>query len=115
MSSRKMITNIFSDLPENLPEELFEILADSDSVRIERIVSHGHVTADGEWYDQERDEWVLLLSGSAAILFEEDEAPQRLEAGDFVLIPAHRRHRVAWTDQQEKTIWLAVHFPGKTV
>lgn len=108
-----MITNIFSDLPENVPEELFETLAESGPVRIERIISQGHVTADSEWYDQERDEWVVLLSGGAAILFEGDEAPQRLEPGDFVLIPAHRRHRVVWTDQQVKSIWLAVHFPGR--
>jgi cupin 2 domain-containing protein len=112
MLSGKMIANIFSTLPESLPEELFEVLAESDVVRIERIISLGHATADGEWYDQERDEWVLLLTGSAGLLFEGEDAPRRLEAGDFVLIPSHCRHRVAWTDQQAKTVWLAVHFPG---
>jgi cupin 2 domain-containing protein len=112
MSSGKMIANIFSALPESLPEELFETLAESGLVRIERIISLGHATADGEWYDQECDEWVLLLTGSADLLFEGEDAPRKLETGDFVLIPAHCRHRVAWTDQQVKTVWLAVHFPG---
>jgi cupin 2 domain-containing protein len=110
--SAKMIANIFSALPESLPEELIEILAESGLVRIERIVSLGHATAEGEWYDQERDEWVLLLTGSAGLFFEGEDAPRKLKAGDFVLIPARCRHRVAWTDQQVKTVWLAVHFQG---
>lgn len=109
------IDNIFSALPECLDEDQFQTLAESGSVRIERIVSFGHATPDGEWYDQERDEWVLLLSGSAGLLFEGEDAPRRLDAGDCVLIPAHRRHRVAWTDQRVQSIWLAVHFQGGTL
>ncbi len=107
-----MISNLFAGIPECLPEELFECLAESDSVRIERIISHGHVTADGDWYDQEWDEWVLLLSGSAALQFEGEEGQRILEQGDFILIPAHCRHRVAWTDRHVKSVWLAVHFKG---
>ena len=114
MPSGKIIANIFSAIPDNLPEELFEILAESDAVRIERIISLGHATANEEWYDQERDEWVLLLTGGAGLLFEGEDAPRRLEAGDFVLIPAHCRHRVAWTDQRVKSVWLAVHFSGRS-
>jgi cupin 2 domain-containing protein len=112
MPQDKTIDNIFSALPESLPEELFQTLAESDSVRIERIVSHGHSTPEGEWYDQERDEWVLLLSGSSGLLFEGEESPRRLEPGDCVLIPAHCRHRVVWTDKRVRSIWLAVHFQG---
>jgi len=110
----KIVANMFSAIPEGLPEEVTEVLAESSLVRIERIISHGHTTAEGEWYDQERDEWVLLLSGSAGLLFEGEDIPRRMETGDFVLIPAHCRHRVVWTDQQVKTVWLAVHFQGGT-
>jgi len=112
--SAKVIANIFSNIPEELPEELLETLVKSGSVRMERIVSHGHATADDQWYDQDGDEWVLLLTGSAGLLFEGETAPRTLEAGDYVMIPAHCRHRVAWTDQQVKSVWLAVHFSGGT-
>jgi cupin 2 domain-containing protein len=114
MPQDRVIGNIFSALPESLPEELFQPLAESDSVRIERIVSLGHGTPEGEWYDQERDEWVLLLSGGAGLLFEGEESPRRIEPGDWLLIPAHCRHRVAWTDKRVCSIWLAVHFQGGT-
>jgi cupin 2 domain-containing protein len=110
------IANIFSDLPSDRSREEFKALASSTNVRIERIVSYGHATPEGEWYDQERDEWVLLLSGSAGLLFEGDEAPRVMHQGDYVMIPAHCRHRVAWTDSAETSIWLAVHFgeqPGR--
>lgn len=108
--SSTTIENIFSNLPEKLPEELFETLVDSGSVRVERIISHGQSTAEGEWYDQERDEWVLLLSGGAALLFEGEQNPRELRPGDYVLIPAHCRHRVVWTDDRVKSVWLAIHF-----
>lgn len=104
------VGNIFSALPERLPEELFETLAESAAVRVERILSRGHVTPAGEWYDQEWPEWVLLLSGGAELVFEGEEAPRRLAAGDHLLIPAHCRHRVVWTDPAVTSVWLAVHF-----
>jgi cupin 2 domain-containing protein len=104
------ISNIMANLPAALPEEVCETLAKSGTVRIERIVSYGHVTPEGTWYDQERDEWVLLLVGSAELLFDDAQEPQRLVAGDHVRIPAGCRHRVTWTDPDVKTVWLAVHF-----
>jgi cupin 2 domain-containing protein len=104
--------NIFSHVPLYLPAELFETLAKKGTVRIERILSHGQATPEGEWYDQDQDEWVLLLAGSAGLLFEGEPEPRRLMAGDYLLIPAHRRHRVAWTSLSETTIWLAVHIGG---
>jgi cupin 2 domain-containing protein len=107
-----MTSNIYSCLPPDLRDEIFETLAESDAVRIERIISNGQSTAEGEWYDQDWDEWVLLLTGSAGLLFEGEESPRKLAAGDYVLIPAHCRHRVAWTDQQRQTLWLAVHIRG---
>jgi len=106
------IDNIFSGVPLQLQEERFDTLARSGAVRIERIVSQGQATPDGEWYDQELDEWVLLLAGSADLHLAGEAEPRRMAAGDHVLIPAHCRHRVSWTDPDRQTIWLAVHFPG---
>lgn len=104
--------NIFANLPKALPDEVMETLAEVGSVRIERIVSNGQATPEGEWYDQGWDEWVLLLAGSAGLLIENEGAERTLRAGDYLMIPAHCRHRVAWTDPREKTIWLAVHIGG---
>ena len=101
--------NIFHNLPDSLPGELFETLAEAGSVRIERIVSHGQATPEGEWYDQGWDEWVLVLAGSAGLLLAGEGEPRPLKSGDYLMIPAHCRHRVAWTDPEERTIWLAVH------
>jgi len=107
------IRNILSGLPPALSSEVVVTLAESDSVRIERIVSNGQATPQGEWYDQEQDEWVLVLTGSAGLLFEGAQGPKRLKAGDCTLIPAGCRHRVDWTDPAVKTVWLAVHFAAK--
>jgi cupin 2 domain-containing protein len=104
------IRNIMADLPSALSGEVFDTIADSAAVRIERIVSNGQITPEGEWYNQSRDEWVLLLAGSAELLFDDAQEPQRLVAGDHVRIPAGCRHRVTWTDPDVKTVWLAVHF-----
>jgi cupin 2 domain-containing protein len=101
--------NIFADIPKPLPAELFETLLQTQSVRIERIVSKGHVTPEDAWYDQNWDEWVLLIQGAAALLFEDNAETLELRGGDYVFIPAHRRHRVVWTDPRRETIWLAVH------
>ncbi len=101
--------NIFNNIPAIIPEELFESLVERETFRIERIVSHGHTTPIGAWYDQPWDEWVLLLQG-AAILAYEDGTKVKLQAGDYVLIPAQTRHRVEWTQPEAKTIWLAIHF-----
>lgn len=101
--------NIFGCVPPDLPTELFETLAQKGTVRIERILSHGQATREGEWYDQDQDEWVLLLAGSTGLLFEGEPEPRRLMPGDYLMIPAQRRHRVAWTSPGETTIWLAVH------
>ena len=103
---------MFGHIPPCLPTEVFETLAHKGAVRIERILSHGQATPEGEWYDQDQDEWVLLLAGSAGLLFEGEPEPRRLTAGDYLMIPARRRHRVAWTSTDETTIWLAVHIGG---
>ena len=106
---RSDIRNIFHEIPKALPEELFQNLAESGNVRIERIVSDGQATPEGTWYDQSWDEWVVLLSGSAGLVFEGDDQTRHLVPGDHVMITAGCRHRVEWTDPAQKTVWLAVH------
>uniref|UniRef100_A0A832H2W3 Cupin domain-containing protein n=1 Tax=Oscillatoriales cyanobacterium SpSt-402 TaxID=2282168 RepID=A0A832H2W3_9CYAN len=101
--------NIFEELPGNLEMEVFEILASSDTTKIERIVSKGHTTASGKWYDQDRHEWVIVLQGEALLIFEDGES-MRLTQGSYVNIPAHTKHRVDWTDPTQETIWLAIHY-----
>lgn len=103
------VSNIFAGIPASLPDELFESLLKNDVVHIERIVSRGHITTEGHWYDQAWDEWVLLLQGRAILCYEHSSSPVTLIPGDYCLIPAHTRHRVEWTDPERDTIWLAIH------
>jgi cupin 2 domain-containing protein len=102
--------NIFSEIPHDLPDELFEDIVVTGDVKIERILSEAHSSRPGFWYDQEKNEWVILLRGSAKLSFEDAEETIILKPGDWLNIPAHRKHRVEWTDPNEKTIWLAVHY-----
>jgi cupin 2 domain-containing protein len=101
--------NIFSSLPEDLSAEVFEDIVSSESVRIERIVSQGHTSPASGWYDQQENEWVIVLQGTARLLFENGREVS-LDPGDFVDIPAHCKHRVSWTDPAQPTIWLAVFY-----
>ena len=100
--------NLFADVPVDLQEELFETLVDSTSVKIERIISNRHASPEGFWYDQDQDEWVVVVQGSAGIRFEDETV--ELQVGDCVTIPAHKKHRVEWTSADEPTIWIAVHY-----
>ncbi len=102
-------TNLFADLPQTLPDELFTTLLEAATVRIERIVSLGHAAPEGFWYDQDQHEWVVVLKGAARLRFEREDAVV-LKPGDFINIPAHKRHRVEWTTPDEPTCWLAVHY-----
>lgn len=104
-----MKNNLFESIPSDLPDELFEILHESGDVKIERIVSRGHATPEGEWYDQSWDEWVVLLSGSSVLEFDGDKESVSLRPGDYILLPAGLKHRVAWTEPDVDSIWLAVH------
>ena len=101
--------HLFDGIPASLPDEHVTSLLVSPHVRIERIVSRGHASAADVWYDQDDAEWVMVIAGSAGLLFEGEVAPRILKAGDHVHIPAHVRHRVAWTAADQPTIWLAVH------
>ena len=106
-----MVTsNIYSDIPADLPDELFEAIIRNESFRLERIISRGHATPDGEWYDQDQDEWVILLKGSAGIAIDGEDGIVVLRPGDYIHLPAHLRHRVEWTDPDTETVWLALHY-----
>lgn len=100
--------NLFNNLPTQPPDEVVQTILAAAQVRIERIVSHGHTSPDGFWYDQEQHEWVVVLKGAAKLRFEDRTV--EMKAGDFINIPAHKRHRVEWTTPDEPTIWLAVHY-----
>jgi len=104
------LTNIFASIPTSLPDELIDTLADNGQARIERIVSRGHASPPGFWYDQQQHEFVLLLQGQAEL--ELLDPPERLglRKGDYLLIPAQRKHRVVWTSSDEDCIWLAVFY-----
>src|SRR5215467_10330404 len=101
--------NLFARLARTSTDEEITALLATPNVRIERIVSTGQASPPGFWWDQEWDEWVVLLSGSAGLRFESEADTRELKAGDYLHIPAHARHRVEWTDASEPTVWLAVH------
>jgi cupin 2 domain-containing protein len=109
MASRMKSGNLFAGIPDRLHEESFLDILNRGNVRIERIVSQGHRSPDGFWYDQDWDEWVLVISGRAELEMDGMEPPVELGPGDHILIPSHTRHRVVWTDARENTVWLAVH------
>lgn len=104
------LTNLFAALPERRQDELVTELFTAPALRVERIVSTGQASPPGFWFDQEWNEWVALLSGSARLHFEGEPSALAMAPGDFVNIPAHRRHRVEATDPREPTIWLAIHY-----
>ncbi len=109
-----MVANLFDALPGPGAGEAFDVLLARTGLRIERIVSNGHASPPGFWYDQPQGEWVLLVAGAAALRFEDEPAVRTLAPGDCLDIAAHRRHRVEWTHPAEPTIWLAVHYGGAT-
>lgn len=102
-------SNIFESIPKNLKEELFEEIIKKDGLKIERIISYGYTTTEFEWYNQDSDEWVILLKGEAILSFL-DEDDVRLKAGDYINIPAFKKHKVSWTLPNQESVWLAVHY-----
>jgi cupin 2 domain-containing protein len=101
--------NLFANLPTSLPEEEIATLLTLPGARVERIVSTGQASPEGFWYDQDWTEWVVVLSGSAALVMEGEDSPRVLCPGDYVEIPPHVRHRVEWTEAGAPTVWLAIH------
>ncbi len=100
--------NLVDAIPGASDNEIFEDLIVGKGVRVERIVSFGHASPDGYWYDQDQAELVIVLSGRAKLTIEGHEQDYDLRAGDTHFLPAHCRHRVAWTDPDRPTVWLAV-------
>jgi cupin 2 domain-containing protein len=100
--------NLLSSLPKTLPVELTTVLQEGNGVRIERIISTGHRSPDGFWYDQTEHEWVVVLTGAAKLAFEDRVV--EMVSGDTINIPAHTKHRVEWTSPDEPTVWLAVFY-----
>jgi cupin 2 domain-containing protein len=103
--------NIFDGIPGGLSglPEFVERLAGGSDVRIERIVSRGHVSPSGLWYDQKQSEWVMVVTGRARVRFESGQTVE-LAPGDHLTIAAHERHRVDWTDPDCDTVWIAVFY-----
>jgi cupin 2 domain-containing protein len=101
--------NIFEKIPNNLKEELFEDILVNKNFKIERIVSNGHISPESGRYNQENNEWVVVLQGEAVLSFEDAE-DINLKEGDFINIPAFTKHKVSYTSKIPKTVWLAVHY-----
>jgi cupin 2 domain-containing protein len=102
------VTNVFDDLPQHLPKELVQTLIHAADVRIERIISHGHASPSNFWYNQPQHEWVIVLKGEARLQFEDGMI--EMKPGDFINIPAFKKHRVDWTTPGEPTVWLGVRY-----
>ncbi len=103
------LQNIFEKLPDNFDDEYFETLIETGNLKLERIISDGHSTKENYWYDHDKNEFVMLLKGSAVILFDNGEEIL-MKPGDHLIIPAHKKHRVEKTADDEKTFWLALHY-----
>ena len=89
-----------------MTEELTSVLAESEKVRIESIVSTGQVS---DWYDQDETEFVALLEGNASIEYE-DGKTITISRGDTLVIKPHERHRVSYTSSEPPCVWLCVFY-----
>ena len=105
-----MTKNLFSDIPVELEDEFIEPILKKPEVNINRIVSRGHSSPQDFWYNQNKDEFVLLLQGEAKLEFKNEKDTIYMNKGDYIIIPAHKEHRVEWTSPDEDTIWLAVYY-----
>jgi cupin 2 domain-containing protein len=110
MNEIEPIGNFFREIPEDLTEEVIQVISKGKNVRIERIISKGQKSPKDFWYDQEQSEWVMLLQGYAELTFEGNPQSIKLKAGDYLNIPAHKKHRVEMTDEKVITIWLAIFY-----
>ena len=104
-----MIKSIYSKIPKELSRELIENIASSNEIKIERIISKGHKTPKDSWYNQDKREFVLLIKGSAELLFYPNKLV-KMKEGDYIIIPAHKKHRVENTSTKTETIWLTVFY-----
>jgi len=102
-------SNIFKNIPKDLTEEFFENIVVSKNLKIEKIVSKGHTSPKSGWYNQDMDEWVIVLKGEAILSFE-NEKEIHLASGEYINIPAHKKHKVLWSKPDVETVWLAVFY-----
>lgn len=100
--------NAFEAIRRDTDGEIVDVLARASGGRVVRYVSHGHASKPGFWYDQQEDEFVVVLAGRARVALGDDETVE-LGAGDYLWIPAHARHRVEWTDPDQDTVWLCAY------
>jgi cupin 2 domain-containing protein len=103
------MNNLLTSLPNHIDHEQVEELLSQSNVKIERILSKGQTSPETGWYDQDKNEWVVVLQGAGDITFDDGDKV-RLQPGDHLNIPAHRRHKVSWTDPDSVTVWLAVFY-----
>jgi cupin 2 domain-containing protein len=103
-------SNLFKNIPPALKGEVIDVLLEGKGIRVERIISMGQSSPPGFWYDQNENEFVILLKGSAGLIFEGSDRIMILNEGDFINIPAHRRHRVEWTARNKQTVWLGIFY-----
>ncbi len=108
MALNHTISNIFDSIPDVFENEIVDCLVQDKQLKIERIVSKGHTSPASGWYDQQLDEWVIVIQGEAIVAFD-DGSEVTLKAGAHMSIPAHTKHRVIWTDPMQETVWIAVH------
>jgi len=102
--------NVFSNIPRYIDDEVFDTILASSDCEIKRIISKGNHSPSNYWYDQNKNEWVMVLKGAAVLKFKNSKKIVEMMAGDYVHIPAHCKHRVEWTDPDVETIWLAVYY-----
>jgi cupin 2 domain-containing protein len=102
--------HLHDNIPTQLPSEIFTDILKTNDFPVERIVSHGHTSPDGFWFDQDQNEWVMVLEGAARILFDGEMDAVELGLGDNLTIPVHKRHLVEWTDPDHRTVWLAIYY-----
>ncbi len=102
------VSNILPAGAGDRADETVDTLVKGNGVRLERIVSHGHASPAGFWYDQTEAEWVMVVSGRARLTVEGETGDRELGPGDSLFLPARCRHRVAWTAPDEPTVWLAL-------
>jgi cupin 2 domain-containing protein len=100
--------NIFTVKYKLPKEEIFETILTNKNIKIEKIISYGQITEKGKWYDQDEDEWVILLKGKAILKLKGENKLINMIAGDFISIKAHVKNRVEYTS--DDAIWLAVHY-----
>src|SRR5574338_845788 len=104
------IIKIFSGIPRQITQEITDVIVSSPEARIEKIVSKGHSSPRDYWYDQEQNEWVIVIKGKARLEFYGEIQLVELNEGDYINIPSHKKQRVDWTDPESETIWLAVFY-----